>query len=72
MQRHFTSRSEALSEVTATRMLAHRKLSAESAPAVQGGRPAKSCYWFKAPEKSPHSRKNVNPPKHNGQDSLIF
>lgn len=46
MQRHFSSRGEALPEVTAARMLARRKQSAETASATQIGRQNKTEQWF--------------------------
>jgi hypothetical protein len=51
MQRHFSTRGEALAEVTAARMLARRKRSAQSAFAVsQAGRRGTPEQWFSQPE----------------------
>jgi hypothetical protein len=45
MKRHFSSRGEAISEVTAARVLASRKASAK-APFILGERRANLPHWF--------------------------
>ena len=55
MQRHFSNRGEALSEVTAARMLA-RHNPARSASTVQAGRARKTERWFNKTETVPVSK----------------
>jgi hypothetical protein len=58
MQRHFSNRGEALSEVTAARVLTGRKRSAQSAFAAPAGRRAKPGQWFSQPaETTPRPKK---------------
>ena len=55
MQRHFSNRGEALSEVIAARTLA-RHNPAQSASTVQAGRASKTERWFKTKETVPVSK----------------
>lgn len=45
MKRHFSNRGEALSEVTATRVLANRKGSVKTSFTTRGGRQTGSRFW---------------------------
>jgi hypothetical protein len=57
MKRHFSNRGEALSEVTAARVLANRKASVRTSFMTQADRRASSQFW-------PSGRVEVtNPPK---------
>ena len=57
MQRHFSSRGEALPEVTAARMLVGGKRSAKSGLVTPAGRRVPSEQWFPRPAETTHGPK---------------
>lgn len=57
MKRHFSNRGEALSEVTAARVLANRKVSVRTSFMTQADRRTGSPFWFSGQVEVP------NPPK---------
>jgi len=63
MKRHFSSRGEALPEVTAVRGLAKRKPATRAAFMRQGDRQAASPRWFSQPMDIAGSRKTKQKPE---------
>ena len=72
MQRHFSNRGEALAELTAAKMLAHRKPTTESTSTFQAARQVKSEQWFKTPEGISQRRKSMKPSKHDEQNTPLL
>lgn len=61
MQRHFSSRGEALAEVTAARVLARRKQPGQSPLDTQAGRRATTNQWFSQPVEASRRPKKRKP-----------
>jgi hypothetical protein len=71
MQRHFSSRGEALPEVTAARMLVGGKRSPKSRLGTPAGRRVALEQWFSRPAEAKHGRKKKQPkPKEDITTSL--
>ena len=65
MHRHFSSRGEALAEVTAARVLARRKAPAKATFTIRAGRQLIPERWFSEPVKTTPRPKRKQP-KQNG------
>ncbi len=71
MQRHFSNRGEALSEVTAARVLARRRQTAKSSFTKQDVRRNTPAEWFARPEETTH-RPGTKLPHREGNDFLLL
>ena len=71
MQRHFSNRGEALAEVTAARMLARRKRSAQSPAPAQGARQIKAEQWFTKPAQLTQRPKKTQPKRDEAVPPLL-
>lgn len=71
MQRHFSNRGEALSEITAARVLARRRKRAKSVPTKQDVRRNMPAEWFVRPAEATH-RPVMKPPHREGDDSPLL
>jgi len=71
MKRHFSNRGEAISEVTAARVLASRKASVKASFIPQGERRANLPHWsLQGVEVGNHPRKKQT--KRNEGDTIMF
>ena len=71
MKRHFSNRGEALSEVTATRVLASRKGSVKASFMTQADRRTNAPFWsLKRVEIRNSPRKKQ--PRRNEDDTILF
>jgi len=71
MQRQFSSRGEALAEVTAARVLARRKQPAKSAFITPAGRRVSTNLWFFQPVEATRQPKRIKPER-NGDVTTVL
>jgi hypothetical protein len=71
MQRQFSSRGEALAEVTAARMLAGGKRSILAKSVARFGRLARPEKWFTKPAETSQKAKKEQPKRHDDMPPLM-